>query len=80
MVGGAGLSRFYRRLNVSYVLVTPIRNEVTNLENLVESVFKQTIKPVLWVIAVDSNCVDGSYEAAYRMLKGVHPCLGAATG
>ena len=57
-------------MNVSYILVTPIRNEIDNLESLAESVLRQTIKPVLWVIAVDSNCVDGSYEAALSMFKG----------
>lgn len=58
------------RFAMSYILLTPIRDEAINLESLAQSVFGQTIKPVLWVIAIDSNCVDRSYETACKIFEG----------
>jgi len=47
--------------NRQYILVTPIKNEEKNLPNLIQSVIKQTVKPVLWVI-VDDGSTDNSPE------------------
>lgn len=39
----------------SYILVTPCKNEEENLPNHIDSIAKQTIKPVLWVIVDDGS-------------------------
>ena len=44
-----------------YVLVTPLKNEINNIDTLVNSVVNQSLKPILWVI-VDDNSSDGSQE------------------
>src|SRR4030067_2296499 len=38
-----------------YVLVTVAKNEGSNLPLLIQSVIKQTIKPILWVIVNDGS-------------------------
>lgn len=45
----------------NYLLITPIKNEKKNLSKLIESIAKQTIKPVLWII-IDDGSSDNSYE------------------
>ena len=47
-----------------YILITPVKNEEENLPKLIQSVVKQTIKPVLWVI-VD----DGSSDNTPKIIK-----------
>ncbi|WP_406657766.1 glycosyltransferase family A protein [Methanolobus sp. ZRKC2] len=42
-----------------YLIITPCKNEIDNLPKLVESVMKQTIRPIMWVI-VDDGSSDGS--------------------
>ena len=40
---------------MSYILVTPTKNEEKNLPGLIQSVIKQSIKPVVWVIVDDGS-------------------------
>src|SRR5690606_11015708 len=44
-----------------YVLCTPLRNELSLLHQLVESVDRQQVRPALWLI-VDDHSTDGSRE------------------
>lgn len=44
-----------------YVLCTPMRNELSLLPQLVESVERQQVRPALWLI-VDDHSTDGSRE------------------
>jgi glycosyltransferase involved in cell wall biosynthesis len=46
---------------MSYVLITPLKNEEGNLSKLKDSIFNQTNKPVRWVI-VDSGSEDFTYS------------------
>lgn len=48
---------------MSYVLITPLKNEEENLLKLKECVTNQTIKPVAWII-VDSGSEDSTFETA----------------
>ena len=41
--------------SISYVLITPARNEETFIETTIQSVIKQTILPVKWVIVNDGS-------------------------
>ena len=51
-------------VNESYILVTPARDEEKNLPNLIISIERQTIKPVLWAIADD-----GSADSTPNIIK-----------
>ncbi len=42
-----------------YLLVTPVKNEADNLPQLFNSIIRQTIQPILWLIIDDGSC-DGS--------------------
>lgn len=63
-------------MNHRYIVVTPCRNEETNLSNLVQSITAQTVKPVLWVI-VDDGSTDKTEEIIreaekkYEGIKGL---------
>lgn len=46
----------------SYVLVTPVRDEVATIARTIESVARQTIRPREWVIVSDGS-TDGTNEA-----------------
>ena len=46
-----------------YALVTPFRDEASNLPRLVEAVLEQTVPPSAWVL-VDTGSTDGSNELA----------------
>jgi len=50
----------------SYILFTPIKNEVRNLPNLISSILSQTIHPVLWIITND-----GSTDGSSKILEGL---------
>ena len=41
-------------MNSSYVIITPVRNEETYLHFTIESVSRQVVQPVEWVIALRS--------------------------
>lgn len=49
------------KLGRTYILITPVKNEDKNLQNLIESISKQTIKPVLWII-MDDGSIDNTPE------------------
>lgn len=53
----------------SYVLITPARNEAQFVERTIESVIKQTIKPLRWVIVSDGS-TDGTDEIVGKYLPG----------
>lgn len=52
---------------LSYVLITPARNEETFIEKTIESVIHQTVLPVKWVI-VDDGSTDKTREIVGRYL------------
>jgi glycosyltransferase involved in cell wall biosynthesis len=52
---------------MSYVLVTPARNEGTFLEKTIEAVIHQTVLPLKWVI-VDDGSTDNTAEIVKRYL------------
>ncbi len=41
--------------NLTYVLITPARNEEAFIEKTIESVIHQTVLPVKWVIVDDGS-------------------------
>lgn len=59
---------------LSYVLITPARNEAASIGQTIESVVQQTVKPLRWVIVSDGS-TDGTddlvkkYAAAYRWIE-----------
>ena len=53
---------------MSYILITPIKNEAENLLKLKETIFNQTVKPLIWVIG-DGNSNDGSFQLAKELFK-----------
>jgi glycosyltransferase involved in cell wall biosynthesis len=40
---------------LSYVLVTPVRNEECNIERTIQSVISQTVLPTVWIIVSDGS-------------------------
>ena len=55
------------RAQLSYVLITPARNEEAFIEKTIESVINQTFLPVKWVI-VDDGSTDKTREIVSRYL------------
>lgn len=53
---------------MSYVLITPLKDEEKNLQTLKETIFNQTIRPVCWVI-VDSGSEDNTFELSDRLAE-----------
>jgi poly-beta-1,6-N-acetyl-D-glucosamine synthase len=49
----------------TYVLITPARNEEAFIERTIESMIRQTIRPLKWVI-VDDGSMDGTAEIINR--------------
>lgn len=62
-----------RRRHVSYVLITPARNEAAFIEKVIESVIHQTVLPMKWVI-VDDGSTDRTAEIVGGYLAK-HPWL-----
>jgi glycosyltransferase involved in cell wall biosynthesis len=58
---------------LSYVLITPARNEEAFIEKTIESVIKQTVLPTKWVI-VDDGSTDSTAEIVGRYLVQ-HPWM-----
>ncbi|KCZ72287.1 glycosyl transferase [Candidatus Methanoperedens nitroreducens] len=62
---------------MSYILITPCRNEENNLPNLERSITAQTIKPCLWVI-VDDRSSDNTpsiiknLQKQHEWIKGLY--------
>ena len=50
---------------LSYVLITPARNEASFIESTIKSVVAQTKKPLKWVIVSDGS-TDGTDEIVIR--------------
>ncbi len=46
---------------VSYILITPLRNEITTVEITLQSIIQQKVRPMLWVI-LDDGSQDGSAD------------------
>jgi poly-beta-1,6-N-acetyl-D-glucosamine synthase len=47
--------------SVSYAIISPVRNERNIIQNTLDSVINQNLKPKIWVI-VDDGSTDGTYE------------------
>ena len=58
---------------IPYVLITPARNEETFIEKTLQSVIKQTVLPVKWVIVNDGST--DSTGAIVRPYLTDHPCI-----
>jgi glycosyltransferase involved in cell wall biosynthesis len=54
-------------VNVSYVLITPARNEEDNIERTIQSVISQTVLPWKWVIVSDGS-IDRTDDIVKRYL------------
>jgi len=57
-----------------YVLITPARNEAEFIEQTIQSVVRQTIRPVKWVIVSDGSTdgtedIVGTYAARHRWIE-----------
>lgn len=50
---------------LSYVLITPARNEAAFIEGTIRSVINQTVRPTKWLIASDGS-TDGTHEIVQR--------------
>jgi len=53
---------------MSYVLITPIKDEAKNLQQLKNTILNQTVKPLVWVI-VDSGSEDGGFQIAKELFE-----------
>lgn len=65
---GRGAEGFARRMVSkipSYVLITPARNEARLIEQTIQSVMRQTVLPLKWVIVSDGS-TDGTDEIVRR--------------
>jgi poly-beta-1,6-N-acetyl-D-glucosamine synthase len=61
---------------VRYVVITPARNEAQHIENTLESMTRQTIKPAAWIIVDDGSSDDttaiaGRYAERYSWISVV---------
>ena len=59
---------------VSYVLITPAKNEESNIRRTIESILSQTIRPSKWIIIDDSStdrtaAIVKEYLATYEFIK-----------
>ena len=65
-----------------YVIITPVKNEMHHLPEIINSVVNQEKQPRLWVI-VDGNSDDGSFEMLQAYTKKypwIHPLKQRAQG
>ncbi len=53
---------------MSYILITPIKNELNYLDKLIETIISQSKKPLMWVI-IDSNSTDDSFGKLKNMIE-----------
>jgi biofilm PGA synthesis N-glycosyltransferase PgaC len=63
-----GNSRTIDRTVVSYVVVTPVRNEADYIEKTIRSMISQTIPPCEWIIVNDGS-TDGTEEIVRKYLE-----------
>lgn len=54
--------------SLKYVLVTPARNEARFIEQTIQSVVAQTVRPAVWIVVSDGS-TDGTDEIVERYLK-----------
>ncbi|MDY0282402.1 MAG: glycosyltransferase family A protein [Salinivirgaceae bacterium] len=60
-----------------YIIISPVRDEASNIELTMESVIRQTAKPILWVI-VDDGSTDTTgeildkYALQYKWIEVIH--------
>jgi poly-beta-1,6-N-acetyl-D-glucosamine synthase len=52
----------------SYVLITPARNEESNIERTIKSVINQTVRPLRWIV-VDDGSTDATAEIIERYTR-----------
>ena len=62
-----------RAVPSTYVLITPARNEAAFIELTIQSVLKQTVKPVKWVIVSDGSTDDT--DAIVSKYVSEHPWI-----
>lgn len=53
---------------MTFILITPIKDEAKNILKLKETILNQTVKPLIWVIG-DANSKDGSFEIAKELFR-----------
>jgi glycosyltransferase involved in cell wall biosynthesis len=56
-------------MTLSYVLITPARNEADYIEKTIESVISQTVLPLRWIIVSDGS-TDGTDAIVQKYLPG----------
>ena len=69
-------------MQTAYVLVSPCKDEARYIERTLESIERQTVKPVQWVIVDDGSTDDGMaiverYRERMPFIKVVHRSSGA---
>ena len=42
-------------MNVSYIVITPVRNEGPNLQHTIDSIVSQTVRPAQWIVVNDGS-------------------------
>ena len=62
---------------ISYVIITPVRDEQEYIENTIKSVISQTLQPLQWIIVNDGSTDDtgtiiDNYAKTYSWIKAVH--------
>jgi poly-beta-1,6-N-acetyl-D-glucosamine synthase len=56
---------------LTYVLITPARNEVENIERTIQAVIRQTVRPAKWIIVSDGS-TDGTDEIVRKYAAEHH--------
>jgi poly-beta-1,6-N-acetyl-D-glucosamine synthase len=64
-------------LQPSYVVITPVRNEVEHLDRTIESMIRQTLRPITWVIVNDGSSdatgrIADAASVKYNWIRVVH--------
>jgi glycosyltransferase involved in cell wall biosynthesis len=71
-VAGSGKTDRQGR-NIPYVLITPARNEADFIEQTIQSVIRQTVLPLKWVIVSDGS-TDGTDDIVKKYVRN-HPWI-----
>ncbi len=63
-------------MNKQYVIITPVKDEEKHIEQTINSVLNQTIKPVKWIIVNDRSTdrtgeIINKYESKHSWIKGI---------
>jgi len=64
-------------MEISYVVITPVRNEENSIRKTIDSMVSQTTRPVEWIIVDDGSTdttgeIIGEYSEKYPWIKVVH--------